>query len=156
RWLVEEGIQRESGRDQLRVKQPRFYFSDSAADLPSGEFYDFAVAQSVFSHCGPDLLDRWLREIAAHLKESGALAATFLIGDQDCPDKGWLYPKSIRYKVETMGARSRNAGLEFHLLDWRHPRQQWALYAKPKFDVTWFQNNPLTWNTWLDSAAKSG
>jgi hypothetical protein len=33
RWLVEEGIQRETGRDQIRIKQPRFYFGDSANDL---------------------------------------------------------------------------------------------------------------------------
>ena len=154
RWLVEEGIQRETGRDQIRIKRPRFHFGDSAKDLPAGEQYDFAVAQSVFSHCGPDLLERWLRDLAAHLKESGALAATFLIGDQDCQESGWLYPKSIRYTVETMRARAQSAGLEFHLLDWRHPRQWWALYAKPGFDATWFRDKPLTWNTWLDYVPK--
>jgi cyclopropane fatty-acyl-phospholipid synthase-like methyltransferase len=156
RWLVDEGIQRETGREQIRIKQPRFYFGASADSLPADEFYDFAVAQSIFSHCGPDLLDRWLQGIAAHLESSGVLAATFLIGEQDCQDNGWLYPKSIRYRVETMAARAEKAGLKFHLLDWRHPRQQWALYSKPGFNAAWFENEPLTWNTWLEHAAKGG
>jgi cyclopropane fatty-acyl-phospholipid synthase-like methyltransferase len=155
RWLVEEGIQRETGHEQIRIKQPHFYFGASAESLPADEFYDFAVAQSIFSHCGPDLLDRWLGGIAMHLNDTGALAATFLIGE-DCQENGWLYPKSIRYRVATMEQHAQTAGLAFQLLDWRHPRQQWALYAKPGFDMSWFQTQPLTWNTWLDHGAKDG
>src|SRR3972149_10720697 len=37
KWLVDDGIQREIGQDQIRIKQPQFYFSDSAIDLPSDE-----------------------------------------------------------------------------------------------------------------------
>jgi cyclopropane fatty-acyl-phospholipid synthase-like methyltransferase len=158
RWLLEEGIRHETGQDQIRIKQPRFYFADSARNLPASELYDFAMAQSIFSHCGPDLVKRWLNDTSAHLRDSGALAATFLSGDQDCQDQGWVYPACVNYKVETMAALARNAGLEFFLLDWKHPRQQWALYAKPKFEISWFQGRPLTWNTWLEFAprAKAG
>jgi hypothetical protein len=81
--------------------------------------------------------------------------ATFLIGDQDCQDQGWVYPAVVYYKVETMAALARNAGMEFFLLDWTHPRQQWALYAKPKFDIDWFQGRPLTWNTLLEFAPRA-
>src|SRR5579863_3214576 len=137
KWLVDEGVQRETGLDQIRTKQPTFYFDSSAKALPPDQSFDFAVAQSIFSHCGPDLVERWLSDIAPRLKNSGALAATFLIGDQDCPDTGWIYPSCVHYTMETMAAFARNAGLEFLLLDWKHPRQQWALYRKPGFDVTW-------------------
>ena len=154
KWLVDDGIQREIGQDQIRIKQPQFYFSDSAIDLASDERFDFAIAQSIFSHCGPDLVERWLTESSAHLRESGVLAATFLIGDQDYQIKGWVYPKSIYYRAETMAALAQTAGLRFLLLDWRHPRQRWALYTKPKFDATWFQEKALSWNTWLDFASK--
>lgn len=154
KWLVEDGIQREIGQDQIRIKQPRFYFSDCAKDLPANERFDFAVAQSIFSHSGPDLVERWLRECSVRLKESGVLAATFLIGDQDCQENGWVYPQSIYYRVETMAALAQKTGLRFLLLNWRHPRQRWALYTKPDFDVTWFQEKALTWNTWLDFSLK--
>src|SRR3989304_6985913 len=48
KWLVDDGIQREIGQDQIRIKQPQFYFSDSAIDLSSHERFDFAIAQSIF------------------------------------------------------------------------------------------------------------
>jgi cyclopropane fatty-acyl-phospholipid synthase-like methyltransferase len=150
KWLIDEGIRRETGQDQIRIKKPTFCIGDSASSLATDALFDFAVAQSIFSHCGLDLVERWLGDASSHLKESGALAATFLIGDQDWHDKGWIYSTSVHYTVETMARLACSAGLEFHLLDWKHPRQRWALYAKPTFDTTWFRGRVLTWNTLLE------
>jgi cyclopropane fatty-acyl-phospholipid synthase-like methyltransferase len=152
RWLVDEGIRREVGQDQIRIKQPRFCFADCARTLASDASFDFAVAQSILSHCGPDLVERWLGDASSHLKDSGALVATFLIGDQDCQDRGWIYEGCVYYRIQTMESMARRAGFGFLLLDWKHPRQRWALYAKPKFETAWFQNRPLTWNTMLEFA----
>lgn len=154
RWLIDEGIQQEVGQDQIGKKQPKFYFSDSANSLPSDEMFDFAFGQSIFSHCGPDLIERWLKDTSDHLKDSGALLATFLIGDQDCQDIGWIYPECVYYKVETMALFAQNVGLKLLMLDWKHPRQTWALFSKPNFDTTWFQNKPLTWNTLFQDVSK--
>jgi SAM-dependent methyltransferase len=149
-WLVKEGIRRETGQDQIRIKQPRIYVADGATGLSPGAVFDFAIAQSILSHCGPDLLERWLKEASSHLKNTGVLAATFYVGEHDCQDRGWTYPANVYYRVETMATLARTAGFEFVPLDWKHPRQQWALYTKPKFDATWFQNTALTWNTCLE------
>ncbi|MGA2027192.1 MAG: class I SAM-dependent methyltransferase [Syntrophobacteraceae bacterium] len=150
KWLIDEGIQREIGKDLIGIKRPKFYVNDCAKDLTTDALFDFTIAQSIFSHCGPDLVERWLNDISPHLKDSGALAATFIIGDQDCQDRGWFYPACVNYRAETLESLARNAGLKFLLLDWKHPRQQWALFVKPQFDTTWFQNRPLTWNTLLN------
>jgi SAM-dependent methyltransferase len=149
KWLITEGISRETGRDQIEIKDARFYYAGSVAGLPPSETFDFAVAQSIFSHCGPDLIQHWLRDISSHLTETGILVATFLTGDVDCEKGGWFYPACVRYRVDTMGSFAHNAGLNFMLLDWKHPRQSWALFAKPKFETSWFQNGSLTWNSWL-------
>jgi SAM-dependent methyltransferase len=154
RWLVDEGIAREIGRDQIQIKRPRFYHASSAAALPPSETFDFAVAQSIFSHCGPDLIQRWLRDISLHLKESGVLVATFLTGTDDCQKEGWFYPECVRYRVQTMAILASNVELKFVLLDWKHPHQSWALFGKPKFDTSWFQNGSLTWNSGLAFAQK--
>ena len=87
-WLIDEGIRRETGEDQIRLKRPRFCIDDSARSLSPDVLFDFAVAQSIFSHCGLDLVERWLGEASSHLKDCGALAATFLIGEVDCADLG--------------------------------------------------------------------
>jgi cyclopropane fatty-acyl-phospholipid synthase-like methyltransferase len=152
-WLVEEGISQEIGQNLVDLKQPHFYFTDSADALPE-EPFDFAVAQSIFSHTGADLLERWLSQITKILKPTGAMTATFHIGTDDPTESGWVYPACVKFKLESMHQLAMKHGLLFGLLDWRHPRQSWAIFAKPQFNVTWLLNRPLTWNTWLQFGPK--
>ncbi|MGC1377908.1 MAG: class I SAM-dependent methyltransferase [Anaerolineales bacterium] len=153
-WLVKDGIEREVGQDQIRIKKPNFYYSDSAEKLPPDAKYDFAIAQSIFSHCGADVIKRWLGGISPHMSNTGAFVATFLIADQDYGGSGWVYPECVNYKVETMKSFADQYGFVFQLLDWKHPRQTWALFSKPGFDTRWFSANPLTWNTMLGFVLK--
>lgn len=156
KWLVDEGTQRETGGDQVRIKQPKFYIADSAGALPSNAFYDFVLAQSIFSHCGLDLVERWLQAVSLHLNQSGALVATFLTTEKDSQESGWIYPHCVYYQPSTMASLAEKTGLRFVLLDWSHPRQQWALFAKSQFDVSWFHDKPLTWNTLLEARLAHG
>lgn len=154
-WLVREGIEREIGQTLLQIKQPHFFFSDSPAVLSQQKAaFDFAVAQSIFSHCGLDLIAQWLASIAESLAETGALVATFLPGEQDSPRTGWIYPECVNFRSATLKTLAAKANLRFQLLDWKHPRQQWALFAKSKFDSEWFRAKPLTWNTRLENMLK--
>src|SRR5262249_45775147 len=153
KWLVEEGIKRELGEALLQIKRPTFFFSDSPETIAQAKTsFDFAVAQSIFSHCGLDLIKNWLSAISRSLAEDGALVATFLAGEEDFPNKGWVYPECVNYRPATMRKVAAEAGLRFELLDWKHPRQTWALFAAPKFDSNWFKNQPLTWNAGLAKA----
>ncbi len=55
-WLVDEGIKRELGEALVRIKRPTFFFSDSPETVIRAKLsFDFALAQSIFSHCGLDL-----------------------------------------------------------------------------------------------------
>lgn len=151
-WLIEEGITREIGRDMVQIKRPRFLIGGSSDVLRgAGSSFDFAVAQSIFSHCGPDLLDGWLKGVAPVLAPTGALLATFLPGPQSCVQKGWIYPNCVEYTPESLKDAADAAGLQFEVLDWRHPRQTWGLFAKPHFDAAWFRKKALTWNAKIDS-----
>lgn len=151
-WLVQEGIKREIGETLVQIKDPTFLFSDSLATLsrPNVSF-DFALAQSIFSHCGLELIAQWLANISKSLAETGALVATFLPGEQDSSRTGWIYPDCVSFQPATLKKLSVQANLRFEMLNWKHPRQQWALFAKPKFDVEWLHGKPLTWNTRLES-----
>ena len=153
KWLVEEGIKRELGEALLEIKRPTFFFSGSPEAITQAKvLFHFAVAQSIFSHCGLDLIKEWLSAISRSLAEDGALLATFLAGEEDSPTKGWVYPECVNYRPATMRQAAADAGLRFELLDWKHPRQTWALFAAPKFDSGWFKNKPLTWNTGVAKA----
>ena len=150
-WLVEEGIKRELGEALLEIKRPTFFFSDSPETIAQAKVsFDFALAQSIFSHCGLDLIKNWLSAISRSLSENGALVATFLPSEEDSPTKGWVYPECVSYRLATLRREAAGAGLRFEMLDWKHPRQKWALFAAPKFDSGWFKNKPLTWNAGLE------
>jgi len=154
-WLVEQGIKREVGETLVQIKRPTFFLSDSPATvLQANISFDFAVAQSIFSHCGLDLIRGWLSAISRLLGQDGALVATFLPGDEDSSRTGWVYPECVNYQPATMEHAAAEANLRFEILDWKHPRQTWALFAAPKFDSDWFKNKPLTWNAGLERALR--
>ena len=155
-WLVEEGIRRELGTDLVRIRRPAFYYSDSPAALRGCALqFDFAVAQSIFSHCGLDLIRGWLAGVSAKLAPTGALLATFLPAAQDFGGSGWIYPECVNFTLPTLEKVAAEAGLTFQVLDWRHPRQTWGLFAREGFDSSWFENKPLTWNTRMASERDS-
>src|ERR1700751_2437126 len=72
-WLVDEGIKRELGETLVQIKRPTFFFSDSPETSAQAKTaFDFAVAQSIFSHCGLDLIKGWLSAISPSLVQDGA------------------------------------------------------------------------------------
>lgn len=149
-WLIEDGIRREIGADLITIKQPHFEIADSLTGLSKDTEFDFALAQSIFSHCGPDLLAKWLRDISMHLKVTGAMVGTFLTDQVDCAVAGWTYPACVSYRRETIAKLAEGVGMRFILLDWRHPRQTWALFHKPDFDATWVNDGQVSWNRMLE------
>jgi hypothetical protein len=82
------------------------------------------------------------------------LVATFLIGEEDSVRTGWIYPECVKYRSATLERAAAEVNLRFETLDWKHPRQTWALFAAPKFDSSWFKDRALTWNTGLERALK--
>jgi SAM-dependent methyltransferase len=152
-WLVDEGIRREMGETLVEIKRPTFFFSDSPDTISQAETaFDFALAQSIFSHCGLDLIRGWLSAISRSLAQGGVLVATFLIGEEDSAQTGWIYPGCVNYRLATLEHAAADANLRFEILDWKHPRQTWALFAAPGFNSTWFKDRPLTWNAGLERA----
>ncbi len=145
-WLVEEGVRREVGRDLVAMKRPRFVIANRADALPADARFDFAVAQSIFSHTGTDLLTAWLDGIARRLKPGGALAATYLPGASDPVESGWIYPGCVQLRPATLESAATDVGLEFVPIHWAHPRQSWALFATPEFDLPGVDSESLGWN----------
>jgi SAM-dependent methyltransferase len=146
RWLVEDGIANELGMDLVRIKKPVFSFLASMDDFEEPLDLDYAIAQSVFSHCGKDLIRHWLSQVSFHLKEDAAIVGTFLIDTEDYGGSGWVYPGCVKYRPETLAGLAAEAGLGFRLLDWAHPRQAWALFSKSNHDMSLIDGGPISWN----------
>lgn len=132
-WLVQDAIRAELGGDDLvRAKRP--HFSDSA-EFDSRVFdakFDFIVAQSIFSHCGLDLIRKTLEGFAATLAPGGIVMATFLTppNAQDFDGSGWVYPGCVFYAQETIEREAASLGLSTLHIPWFHPRQDWYLFAR--------------------------
>ena len=148
-WLVDDGIKNETGRDQIEIKRPTFSFHDSLEEFKTPLKLDFAIAQSIFSHCGKDLIEAWLSQVSFHLKNNGALIATFLIDDSDFEGSGWVYPECVKFNPETIAEIASSFDFDFTLLDWSHPRQSWAVFSKTEFDRTLIDEGPISWNRFL-------
>jgi hypothetical protein len=145
-WLVDEGIRKETGAEQIRIKRPVFLF-DSSPEIILGQGpFDFAVAQSIFSHCGQDLIRGWLHGLRPVLSPAGVLVATYLPSDQDSTSPGWTYPGCVSYRPETLRNLAEEEGFRMVLLDWRHPRQSWVAFLQTATPSQWFENKSLTWN----------
>jgi len=135
RWLVEEAIAKEIGTDMVRIKRPNFIFASSLKSIDNSFNADFAVAQSIFSHASLNLIDDWLAGVAFHLASHGALFATYLKGEEDHQGRKWVYPGCVSYRTETLSNAARAAVFSFAELDWPHPRQTWAMFARPGFEI---------------------
>lgn len=86
------------------------------ADFSEPLKIDFAFAQSIFSHCGIDLIESWLDEIGPHLNDSGVFLATFLMGEEDFEGAGWVYPDCVKFKVQTIAEVAHKHEFGFKLL----------------------------------------
>lgn len=129
RWLIDEAIKRQLGRDLIDIKRPTF---DSNDTFDAGVFdctFDFIVAQSIFSHCGPDLVARALASMRKALRPRGLIAATFVAGDKDETAPGWVYPGCVAYTTGRIREFAADAGLVTTAIPWFHPRQSWHLFA---------------------------
>jgi len=150
KWLVEDGIANELGVDLVRIKKPVFSFLTSMDDFKDSLELDYAIAQSIFSHCGKDLIRQWLSQVSFHLKDDAVIAATFLVGTEDYAGHGWVYPGCVRYRPETLSELAAEFSFDFRVIDWAHPRQTWALLFKKGFDKSLIDGGPISWNRMVE------
>jgi len=146
KWLIDDGIENEVGEDLVKIKKPIFSYGDSLKDFKEPLGLDYAFAQSIFSHTGLGLLEKWLSEVSYHLKNDGVLLATFLSDDEDSQEVGWVYPGCVKFNPDTVSKIASKHGLHFQLLNWFHPRQSWAAFYKDDYDTTLIKDNDISWN----------
>ena len=143
KWLVEDGVRNEIGQDMVKIKSPTFSYNTSLVDFKDNLNLKYAFAQSIFSHCGIDLISEWLTQLHPHLQSDGALLATVLFNDEDFEGNGWVYPECVEFKMETI---ANHCGFGFKTLDWPHPRQTWCLFYKDDFNLEDSDIGQITWS----------
>ena len=134
-WLVRDAIAAEVGEDQIRIKRPRFSHNDDFAVAHFGVAFDFIIAQSILSHCGADLVGKFLRNCGASLYEGGIILVNIAhVGSmgllRECTRDGWAYPECVAYHPATILTAIHANGLSGLCLPWFHPTLSWYAIAK--------------------------
>ena len=133
RWLIEDAIKYELGRELIELKRPVFDHNNQFLVDHLGTSFDYIVAQSIFSHSGTTSTTKCLQQFAAVIKPSGRILVTFIEGQSDPrPSDDWVYPHCCTYRPETISRLIKGAGLSGLRLPWYHPRQTWYLLARDK------------------------
>jgi cyclopropane fatty-acyl-phospholipid synthase-like methyltransferase len=132
-WLIEDAIANQIGRDVIAIKAPQFFNVDDFRADRCGTNFDFILAQSIFSHTGPDLLLRSLTGFKASLAPAGLALATIVRPHQAAgaaaATNGWHYPQCVTYAPDALASIAAQAGLAVRRLPWFHPRQTWYAFA---------------------------
>lgn len=135
KWLLEESMERELGRDILRIKNPTFIHS---RDFEISEFkqkFDYFMAFSILSHTSQAQTRKCFAEVAAAMEDHGLFVFTFVEGEEIYTGDEWVYPGVSTYPFEFMQQMAGESGLKLERLDYCEPGYQTRVVAfKPSFE----------------------
>ena len=122
----------ETGSDVVGIKRPTFSFDDRFNCASFGVRFDFIIAQSIVTHCGPDLFRRLMKSAREALQDDGLILFSAILADDPLaplPANGWHYPDCVAYTDEQLGGVLNEAGLHGTPIPWRHPGASWHVAA---------------------------
>lgn len=132
KWLLDDGVKNEVGRDLLRIKRPVFDHNPEFKLTVFGRQFDYLLAQSIFSHAAPHQIAKCLREASKVMHAQSIFLATYVAGQENYDGREWSYPDIVGYSEEHMLQFAADAGLLAIPQPWNHPNgQRWLLIKRP-------------------------
>jgi SAM-dependent methyltransferase len=126
--LIDAGIRHELGRRTVKRKRPQFAVSADFDFTAFDKRPDIAVAQSLFTHLPPSVIDDCFRKLREFIRPGGRFFATYfesasseaVVNPEQAHDhRSFLYH---RREIEAFG--ERNGWRAEFIGDWGHPRGQ--------------------------------
>lgn len=130
-WLIDDGIKNELGESIISIKKPNFSNLDNF-EVGFDEKFDFAVAQSIFSHTNLELTKKGLLGIYNALSDDGLAVITIIEGDDYSGEEKWVYPGCTTFRPSTIKRIMSQIGCNWRRLYWFHPKQTWFVLSKKK------------------------
>jgi SAM-dependent methyltransferase len=132
RWLIDDAIAHETGSDVLEIKKPRFSYNADFDCSYFGEKFDYIIAQSIVTHCGPDLFGKMIMSARESLDENGIILISTIKSANAItalPENGWHYPSCVAYSDEQIFSTFTEVGLFGVSIPWYHPAASWYMAA---------------------------
>lgn len=131
KWLVKDGIYFELGKEIVKLKKPKFLHSTSFDFNKFGTEFDFALAQSIFTHASIDQMKTCLLNLSKVAKKNFKLLASFIEGDENYEGKDWVYPECVTYRFDFMKQIAEEYGFKCTKTDDAHPNNHtWLLIER--------------------------
>lgn len=97
----------------------------------NGVSFDFILDQSKLSHPGLDVAENILNGFWRVLAPRDVMTVTFSLSHyvSDFSGSGWVYPKCVRYRTDTVPNLADLVGLIAIEIPFFHARQRWLLIS---------------------------
>ena len=124
--LVEAGFEHELDKDIRAAKLPRIVISNAFEFEKFEQKADFAIAQSLFSHLPPNLINQCFKNLHPWLADNGVFYATFfeVATPRMNPDKPHDHGYYAYTRSEMLSFGEGNGYVAKYIGDWNHPRDQ--------------------------------
>ena len=132
RWLIDDAIARETGSDVIAIKKPQFSYSADFDCNGFGVKFNYIAAQSIVTHCGPDLFRKFIASARKALDDDELILMSVMLAEEQetfVPEDGWHYPICVAYSDEQILELFAEVGLSGILIPWYHPELRWYLAA---------------------------
>lgn len=131
KWLIKEGVKHELGRGIIRMKSPRFIYDSNFSFNYFKTNFDFAIAQSIFTHASVGQINMCLNNLRKVAKDGFKLLASFIEGKENYDGNEWVYPGCVTYTYGFMKDLAAKHGFSCVMLDEYHPNNhKWVLIKK--------------------------
>lgn len=124
--LIELGISKELNSELLSKKTPEFIISNEFEFKKFHKIPNFAIAQSLFTHLPPKLINDCFRKLRDQFHKDGVFFATYFISEKKHKNSNKPHDHGIfKYTVqEVIQFGELNGWNVEYIGNWNHPRNQ--------------------------------
>lgn len=132
-WLINDGIEKEIGRNQVEIKNPKFLIDENLNLVEFKRCFDFIIAQSVFTHSPLELVETGFFQAEKVMEKSSIFVVNFKVGKKNYDRKEWVYPGCVTYSPEKIKSISKENNLRCRRVGKSFNNLTWFLIVKPEF-----------------------
>jgi hypothetical protein len=132
--VLRAGLLEECGADLQHEKRPALWTVEgpnAPIFRPVGDHFDFALAQSVFTHLPAAEIELCLRNLRPVLADDGVFYATFWLGESRPLRKPRDHRSRYQYPMDRILAFGGTAWTAEYIGEWGHPRGQMMVKFRP-------------------------
>ncbi len=131
KWLVDDGIYFELGKQLIKMKKPSFLYRTDFDFSKFNQTFDFALAQSIFTHSSEYQIRQCISALSSVANHNFTFLASFIEGNTNYMGKDWVYPNCVQYKFEFLKSIIEEYGFKCVKTDDAHPNgHTWMLITK--------------------------